>query len=239
MVTDTVGVSSKKISILLVEDYALLREALRSLLMRESHLELVGEAGNDRDAFSLAVLLQPCVALIGISTPSKNGPALVRDIKKHCANTKVVALANQASEEWVHETLKAGVNGYALKSDSHAELMMAIRCAMEGKLYLSPSISHQIVSGYLDRPAMPRSASGTQPLTYRELQIIKLIAEGRQNKEIAKFLSISPKTVEKHRSNLMKKLNRHNSSQLTAYALENGLLIREVLRKTEMPTAER
>ena len=128
------------------------------------------------------------------------------------------------AEEYIFESLKAGADGYLLKDATYEELTLAIKNVLDGKPYLSPGISGKLVDGYLEGRKISASASKADVLTQRERQILKLIAEGHKNKEIADYLCISIKTVEKHRANLMKKLNLHNASAITAYALEKGLI---------------
>jgi DNA-binding NarL/FixJ family response regulator len=125
----------------------------------------------------------------------------------------------------VRASFDAGADGYVLKSDSQADLLSAIRSALASKTYLSPGIANKVVNGYLGQQNDPASALSSDTLTHREREVLKLIAEGHKNKEIAEVLSISPKTVEKHRANLMKKLGLHNAAALTAYAIENGLVV--------------
>ncbi len=239
-------VNKEKIGIFIVERQELLREGLFALLQRESDMAVVGASDNGTEALSQISLLRVDVVLLDISIVYENCANIIRDLGRVHPALKIIALANDNGEEYVRATLMLGVAGYALKNDSHAELMMGVRTVMRGKTYLSSGISQFVVSAYLgqgvsdsnrrasfqdrrssarDRRISNKVSSGTaDALTLRERQIIKLIAEGRKNKEIAKTLLISPKTVEKHRANLMKKLDRHNTSQLTVFAMENGLL---------------
>ncbi|MGD8776762.1 MAG: response regulator transcription factor, partial [Syntrophobacterales bacterium] len=140
--------------------------------------------------------------------------------------TRILALTVHKTEEFILEVLQAGADGYLLKDASSVELMMAIRSILGGKRYISPSVSQMVIEGYLDGKKGFESGSPWDTLTKREREILKLIAEGHKNKEIADYLYISVKTVEKHRANLMKKLDLHSASALTAYAMERGLITR-------------
>ncbi len=215
--------SSKK-RILIAEDHALLREGLKALLAMDEQLEVVAEATDGREAVRLASEAQPDLILMDLSMPNTNGTEAIRAIKRRNPETKIIVLTVHKTEEYVRTALQAGANGYALKDDTHQELISAIRRVLRGDTYLSPGISGKIITSYLDRPGQDGAAATWDALTSREREILKLIAEGYKNKEIAEYLSLSLKTIEKHRSNLMKKLDLHSASALTAYAIENGLI---------------
>jgi two-component system, NarL family, response regulator NreC len=210
--------------IMIVENHALLRAGLRMLLAQDDDLEVVGESDNGRDAIKMAVKLMPHLILTDLNMPGMNGIEATRAIKMLLPDTKVLVLTVHKTDEYIHESLKAGADGYILKDATHNELSGAIHSILNGKTYLSPDISEKVINGYLKPGGMATVASAWDTLTYREREILKLVAEGHANKHIAEFLSLSVKTVEKHRSNLMKKLNLHNASNLTAYAIEKGLL---------------
>jgi DNA-binding NarL/FixJ family response regulator len=148
----------------------------------------------------------------------------IREIKRRCPQTKVIVLTVHKTEEYVLASLDAGADGYVLKDASHAELVMCIKHVIQGKRYLSPEVSDKVIDGYLDGKKTIKPSSLWSTLTQREREILKLIAEGYKNKEIADFLCISVKTVEKHRANLMGKLDLHSASALTAFAIERGLV---------------
>jgi DNA-binding NarL/FixJ family response regulator len=169
--------------------------------------------------------LKPDLVLMDLSMPNTNGTEAIRNIKRRFPHTKVLTLTVHKTEEYVRAALKAGASGYMLKDDSKADLCNAIRSVLKGKTFLSTSICGNVVSGFLGESATSAaSTSSWEVLTHREREVIKLIAEGMRNKEIAEYLSVSHKTIEKHRSNLMKKLNLHSAAGLTAYAINNGLL---------------
>lgn len=215
---------NNKQRILIVEDHTLLREGLRALLSQDENIEIVGESDNGRDAVRSVGLLNPNLVLMDLSMPGMNGFEAILDIKRRYPDTRVLVLTIHKTEEYIHESLKAGANGYILKDATQDELRIAIHSVMKGKTYLSPDISAKVINGYLgsDKPSYANSAWDT--LTHREREILKLVGEGNPNKFIADYLNLSVKTVEKHRSNLMKKLDLHNASMLTAYAIEKGLV---------------
>lgn len=216
---------SGKKRILIVEDHTLLRAGIRSLLLQDPTLEIVGEADNGRDAVRLMDSLAPDLVLMDISMPGMNGIEAIVDIKRRYPKTLVLVLTAHKADEYIHESLRAGADGYILKDATHDELRVAIRSVLNGKTYLSPDISKNVISAYLGTDkATGTTSSAWDTLTHREREVLKLVAEGRPNKYIADYFCLSVKTIEKHRSNLMKKLDLHNASMLTAYAIEKGLV---------------
>jgi DNA-binding NarL/FixJ family response regulator len=213
------------INIVVAEDHTILREGLRALLESQGDFKVVGEAINGKEALQCVADLKPDLVLMDLSMPNTNGTEAIRNIKRRFPHTKVLTLTVHKTEEYVRAALKAGASGYMLKDDSKADLCNAIRSVLKGKTFLSTSICGNVVSGFLGESATSAaSTSSWEVLTHREREVIKLIAEGMRNKEIAEYLSVSHKTIEKHRSNLMKKLNLHSAAGLTAYAINNGLL---------------
>jgi len=215
---------STKHKVIIAEDHTILREGLRALLSSDPKLDVVGEAEDGRDAIRCVEKLLPDLLLIDLSMPRMNGMEAIRDIKKRHPDTKIIALTVHKTEEYILATLEAGADGYVLKDATHNELMMAINSVLSGKPYLSPGVSEKIIEGYLEGRRTLKSGSVWDTISQREREVLKLIAEGYKNKEIADMLCISVKTVEKHRSNLMKKLNLHNAAALTAFAIEKGLI---------------
>ena len=210
--------------IVIAEDHTILREGLLSLLSSEPELRVVGEAKDGREAIRRVEQLEPDLILMDLSMPRMNGVEAIREIKNRIPETRVLALTVHKAEEFVLEVLQAGADGYVLKDASSKELVMAIRSVLGGQRYLSPAVSQMVIEGYL--AGRKTSESPWDTLTKREREILKLIAEGHKNKEIADYLCISVKTVEKHRANLMKKLDLHSAAALTAYAMERGLVTR-------------
>jgi DNA-binding NarL/FixJ family response regulator len=216
-----------KSKIVLAEDHTILREGLKSLLSSSQDFEVIGEAGDGREAIRCVEKLKPDLILIDLSMPRMNGMEAIREIRRLSKEVKILVLTVHKSEEYILATFKAGADGYVLKDATHEELLMAIKSVLKGKNYISPEISEKVLEGYLEGRKRLKSQTSWESLTSREREILKLIAEGYKNKEIAEELCISVKTVEKHRSNLMEKLNLHNVQALTAFAIEKGLVARE------------
>lgn len=209
--------------ILIIEDHTLLRAGLRALLTQGGEFEVVGEFDNGRDAVRSLGTLAPDLVLMDLSMPGMNGIEAIAEIRQRQPQLRILVLTIHRAEEFVQESLRAGANGYVLKDASHDELRVAMRSVMNGKTYLSPDVSASVVNGYLGKGA----ESGGSPwssLTHREREVLKLVAEGHSNRGIAQFLCLSVKTVEKHRSNVMRKLDLHNTAMLTTYAIERGLV---------------
>jgi DNA-binding NarL/FixJ family response regulator len=215
-----------KLNIVLADDHTILREGLRALLTADSNFEIVGEARDGREAVRCVERLGPDLILMDLSMPRMSGMDAIREIKKRHPETKIIALTVHKTEEYLLNTLQAGADGYVLKDATHDELILAINNVMGGKSYLSPGVSEKVIEGYLDGKKSNRSLSSWESLSQREREVLKLIAEGYKNKEIAEDLCISLKTVEKHRANLMKKLDLHNAAALTVYAVNKGLVNR-------------
>jgi DNA-binding NarL/FixJ family response regulator len=212
--------------IVIAEDHTILREGLRALLSSQENLEVVGEAEDGREAIRQVEKLTPDLILMDLSMPKMNGIEAIREIRRRVPETRILALTVHKAEEFILEVLQSGADGYIPKDASSNELMMAIKSILMGKRYLSPSVSNVVIEGYLESRRTSEFITPWGKLTKREREILKLIAEGYKNKDIADYLCISVKTVEKHRANLMKKLDLHSAAALTAYAMERGLVTR-------------
>ena len=208
---------------MIVEDHTLLREGLSTMIASDPQIVVVGGADNGLDAVRQAVALKPDLILMDINMPVMNGTEALIDIKKRDPSIKVMMLTAHKAEEYIRDCLQSGADGYVLKHSTRDELMSAIHIVLNGRTYLSQEVSVQIVSGYKGT-VNPHAQSAWQTLSMREREVLKLVAEGNTNKAISGLICVSIKTVEKHRSNLMKKLNLHNSASLTAFAIEKGLL---------------
>lgn len=216
-----------KYKIILAEDHTILREGLKSLLSAEPEFEVVAEAEDGREAIRCVKEWKPDLILTDLSMPRMNGMEAIREIKRESPKTKVLVLTVHKAEEYILATLKAGADGYLLKDSNRAELVMAAKKVLSGKPYISPEISERVIEGYLEGRKNLKTQTAWETLTPREREILKLIAEGYKNKEIAEELCISVKTVEKHRSNLMEKLDLHNAQGLTTFAIDHGLVVKE------------
>lgn len=204
--------------VLLADDHTVVRDGLKGVLLREG-FEIVAEASNGREAVDMARKLQPDVALIDVAMPLLNGIDAARAIHAECPRTRTILLTMHKETNYVLEALRAGVKGYVLKTQAAADLVNAIRSTLEGSVYLSPGISDLVVEA-----ALNRDAAVLDPLTQRERQVLQLIAEGKTNKEISQELGMSVKTVDSHRSNLMAKLNIHETASLVRHAIKIGLI---------------
>ncbi|RJP18014.1 MAG: DNA-binding response regulator [Candidatus Abyssobacteria bacterium SURF_5] len=215
---------TEKRQIVIAEDQTILREGLRALLEKSDDLEVVGEAEDGFGAIKCVEESVPDLILLDIAMPKMNGIAAIRDIKRQSPETKILVLTVHKYEEYVLEVFQAGADGYCLKDANHAELLTAIRGVLSGKRYISPGIADKVLEGYLEGKKPLKTGSSWETVTHREREVLKLIGEGYKNKEIADYLCISVKTVEKHRANIMKKLDLHNSSALTKLAIDKGLV---------------
>jgi DNA-binding NarL/FixJ family response regulator len=216
----------KPFNIVIAEDHTILREGLKALLSSHPDLKVVGEAEDGIEAIRCVQNHSPDMILLDLSMPRMTGLDAIKEIKRVNAETKIIVLTVHKTEEYILATLQAGADGYVLKDAHSTELLMAIRHVLDGHRYLSPSISGTIIDGLLQGKKASAIRSAWDTLTQREREILKLVAEGHKNKEIADLLCISLKTVEKHRANLMEKLDLHNVASLTALAAEKGLITR-------------
>ena len=212
--------------IVLIDDHALFRQGLRALFSARSDFTIVAEVGDSRTAHAEILNHLPDIVLMEIALAGGSGLALAESIRRRMPGTRVIVLTTQASGESLREALRVGVHGYLLKDASFDELALALRCALEGKCYISASLSGQMVDGFLHPERNTHGHSPLNVLTHRERRILQLVAEGRSNRLAAEMLSVSPKTVEKHRANLMRKLGLRNVSELMMVAVDMGLVER-------------
>jgi DNA-binding NarL/FixJ family response regulator len=215
---------NEKRRIFLAEDHTILREGLRMILTSHADYEVIGVAEDGREAVRGVERSKPDLIILDLSMPKMNGLEAIKDIKKISPKTKILVLTMHDKADYVLEVLKAGGDGYMLKYDTQADLMTAIKSILSGKQFLSPGVSKQVIEGYLKEGKNDKSKTSWDTLTKREREILKLIAEGYKNREIADYLCISEKTVVKHRANLMEKLDIHRASALTAFAISKGLV---------------
>ena len=216
-----------KTKVVIVEDHKLFREGLKSLLSDKEGLEVVGEAGDGIEAIRTVKRCRPDLILLDLSMPKMNGISVMKEIKGQFPEIKIMALTIHESDQYVLEAFDAGADGYCLKDAGRNELMVAVDSVLQGKRYISPSISDNVLEGYLTGRKKLKSKTSWDTITQREREVLKLLGEGFQNKEISDMLHISVKTVEKHRANIMNKLDLHNAAALTAYAIEHGLVMQK------------
>lgn len=212
------------IRVLLVDDHALMRTGLRMMLGTQEDLEIVGECETGREAIRQAQELRPDVILMDIALPDILGIEATRVIRKALPKTAVLALTMHESEEYFFEMLNAGASGYLPKKAAPTELVNAIRVVHSGGVYLYPSLAKTLVQDYLKRAESGDEKQAYDGLTEREREVLKLIADGLSNQEVADRLVISVKTVERHRANILGKLNLHSRTELVKYAIRKGLI---------------
>jgi DNA-binding NarL/FixJ family response regulator len=217
----------RKYRLVIAEDCTILRQGLCSLLSADSECEVVGQAGDGLVAIREVQKSTPDLVLLDLSMPRLNGLSAMKEIKRLSPGTRILALTVHESEEYVLEAFRSGADGYCLKDSSREELASAIKVVLSGKPYFSPGISDKVIEGYIEGRKKLKSKTSWETLTERERQVLKLVGEGYASKEIADYLCISVKTVEKHRANIMEKCGLHNVSNLTAYAIEQGLVTRK------------
>jgi DNA-binding NarL/FixJ family response regulator len=215
----------KKITVLLAEDHTVVRQGLRSLLTAEPDIDVVGEAANGRQAVQMAQQLKPDVVLMDISMPQLNGLEATRQIMSEGIPTRMLILSSYADDEYVHQLTEAGASGYLVKQTAAGELIKAVREVSKGNAYFSPSILKRLLEFYRESYVKGRpQRQQSEQLTSREQEVLQLVAEGHVNKQIASALGLSIKTVEKHRQQLMDKLNLHDIAGLTRYAIAHGVV---------------
>lgn len=208
------------IRVLVVDDHAILRDGICSLLERQEGLKVVGEAGNGREALARVEELRPDIVLMDVAMPEMDGLEATRRIRNAYPETKVLILTQHDNQEYIHPLLQAGASGYVLKRSGGKEVVTAIRQVYEHGVFLEPDVARQVLYNFsqpADRTEMPS-------LTEREQEVLQLAVEGKSNKDIARRLFISPKTVSVHRTNIMAKLGVHNSAELVRYAIHHNLV---------------
>jgi DNA-binding NarL/FixJ family response regulator len=206
------------VRVMLADDHEMVRQGLRVLLEREG-FEVVAEAPDGREAMKLCEIHRPEVAILDLAMPLLNGVDAAREIIKTNPRIKVVLLTMHTEDHLILESLRAGVTGYVLKTKASGELVQALRAVCRGEMFLTQSISRTIVQAFLQKDDLPE-----KPISDRERQVLQLVAEGKTTKEIAALLGISVKTAESHRSNMMEKLDIHDTAGLVRYAVRKGII---------------
>jgi two-component system, NarL family, response regulator NreC len=207
------------IRILLADDHVLVRQGFRMILSAQPDMEIVGEAGNGREAVEFAEKLKPDIVIMDVAMPELNGIEATRRLTASTPRTRVLALSMHKDSVYVREILRSGARGYLLKDSADADLLTAVRAVAKGDGYLSPAVSDAVLTDYRRHVTDPIDL-----LTTREREVLQMIAEGKTNKEIAVALNLSVYTVEAHRGRVMEKLNLHSTGELVRFALRNGLI---------------
>jgi len=214
----------EKTKILIADDHTIFRQGLKMLLEQEDDMEVVGEAGNGLEALDLAKKLKPEVLLLDIAMPEMDGVQVAQKLKKILPEIKVIVLTTHAEDQFIFEFLKLGVSGYVLKDSASQELIYSIRKSKDGMAFIDPSISKKVMEKFTQVTGGKKDFIDYGKLSDREKEVLQIVAEGNSNKEVAEKLYISPKTVENHKANIMKKLNIHDRVGLTKFALRLGLI---------------
>jgi DNA-binding NarL/FixJ family response regulator len=213
-----------RIRVVLVDDHLLVRQGLQALLDMEPDLEIVGEAGNAAAALDLTRRTRPDIVITDVAMPGRSGLAVIGDLRACCPELRILVLSAHSSEEYIRVALNAQANGYVLKDSSREELLHAVRLVAKGEHYLCQAVSARVLSGYLGNGTPRGEPAAGNVMTSRERQVLARIARGMVNKQIAADLDISVKTVEKHRSNLMRKQSLRNAAEAAIHAVRIGLV---------------
>jgi DNA-binding NarL/FixJ family response regulator len=209
--------------IFLADDHTVMREGLKSLVNAQADMDVVGEADNGRTALQKARELQPDVVIMDVSMPELNGIKVTEHLKRTCQKTKVLVLTAHDESGYLRQLLQVGASGYVLKKAAADELINAIRVVATGGVYLDPTLAGKVVGGYVGSRRLKGSCQGHE-LSEREVEVLQLVAWGYTNKEIASYLTISVKTVETHKANIMEKLDLKSRVEMVRYALRQGWL---------------
>jgi len=213
---------AKPVRVLLADDHKLVRAGFRAMLDSLGDVEIVGETGDGREALELIRQHRPDVALLDITMPSLTGLEVAARVANEMQNVRIIILSMHTTEDYIARAVRAGVSGYLLKNADPVELELALRAAVDGQMYMSPTVSKQLVDDYLRR--MGPDAGPEEQLTARQREILQLIAEGKSTKDIAVTLDLSIKTVETHRKDLMDRLGIHDVAGLVRYAIRAGII---------------
>lgn len=214
----------KVYQVLLADDHVLIRHGIKKIIESEPSLEVVGQVGDGLELLNMMKEVTPDIVLLDISMPNLRGIEAIGEAKKLCPDVKILILTMHKSKQYLCHAMSAGADGYVLKEDSDTELLTAINQVLKGNIFISPVLSKELTSAEVDL-CIKNKNFPSEPLTPRERQVLKMVAEGRTSRDIAELLSISTRTVEHHRANLLKKLNISNTADLIKYAIHKGYIL--------------
>ncbi len=214
----------RRIAVLIADDHAIVRTGVRLILEGQADMEVAGEAHDGREAMVLARRLRPDVILMDISMPEMSGIDATREVAKEMPEIRVLGLTMHQDDRYFFELLQAGASGYVVKGASPDELLSAIRAVAQGQAYIHPSLTGKLLDDYLHRVKAGEEQESYGGLTQREQEVLQLIGEGHTGREIAESLVLSVNTVDRHRANIMEKLNLHSKTELVKYAIRKGLV---------------
>lgn len=212
------------IRILIADDHGIVRKGLRLQLEQHPQFKVVGEASDGRDAVRLADELKPDVVVMDIAMPNLNGIQATAQITKHRPQTRVIMLSMHSDESYLTRSLAAGAKGYLLKDSAEVDLQRAVEAVSQGKSFFSPAIANTLLEDYMRQLQQKGLEDSYELLTDREKEVLQMLAEGKSNKDVAQELSLSPYTVETHRTRIMQKLNLHNATDIVLYAVRKKII---------------
>jgi DNA-binding NarL/FixJ family response regulator len=217
---------AQKKTILIIDDHSLFREGLKAIIGRNHRFEVVGQAGNGRDGLQKARELKPDLVLVDMSLPDQSGIQLTREIKNTLPKTRIMIITMHSKIDYIVKAFQSGATGYVIKESTAERLLQGIDTVLKGEYFMDSSVSHKVVEKLMEFPEkeVKMTDASYDTLTRREQEIMVLLAQGLSNKQIAEKLFISPKTVENHRSNILRKLNIHSTIELVRYAARLGII---------------
>ena len=211
--------------VVLADDHSVVRQGLRAWLERSGHVQVVGEAADGREAVALVEQLQPDVVIMDIAMPMLNGIDATAQITRRNPDTKVIILSMHADESYILRALGAGAKGYLLKESTETDVLPAVQSVRDAKPYFTPSIARLLLEDYMRSLKQNNLQDSYDLLTEREREVLQLLAQGKSNKEVAQVLDLSPHTIDSHRTNMMQKLNLHNTAEIVLYAVRKGIIV--------------